>query len=305
MQAAENAENAIQAQRRGLRAKPPGHLIVPLSSSHNAAVDTALAQSTETVLSKGNVEVKRYDLGTLLPQAGRGDPSNGWLNDTIIDAAMSHVIAYGLERVGHQAGQVPRFHSYTPFFYSNFRDRGHAHVRRWGRRANVMGANLLQCEIVFVPVNSGSHWTLLVLYPLARAVEYYDSLDGDGAVHLDRIQDWLSQELGDAWKEEEWVFRTAHSPKQNNGRDCGVFVVTSAKMLMLGWEPSEAYGWVNMPNQRRRIAAEILAGGYKEDLELGEAPGRWLQYQKKVDDLDDLFDFDAASDGASDGAGLK
>ena len=279
--AQEDADRAREAQRRGLRATPNEPVIAPLSAEWEHRVNAALDAPAGKVLAETPHAVTRRDLGTLLPQRGTADSSIGWLNDTVIAAAMTQVVAHGLARTGHKRGAVPKFHAYSTFFYTEFKSKGYEKVRRYGKRAGVMGANLLQCEMVFIPVHKASHWTLLVVYPMARAIEYYDSLSGYARPFLDDAKAWLANELGEHWNEDEWVTREGDSPQQNNGKDCGVFLVTTAKMLMLGWNPAEAYDSRFMVTQRRRIAAEILAGGYQDDLAPPEAPGRWVAYGGK------------------------
>ena len=224
------------------------------------------------------MEIKRKDLGTLLPQLGTADRSSGWLNDSVIAAALKQVVEHGLARTRHRRGEVPKFHAFATHFFSTFRKSGYAAVKRWTKRAGIANANLLQCEMVFVPVHSGAHWTLLVLHPTKRRIEYYDSLNGYAGPFISGVKEWLACELGDDWHEEEWSAHVGESPQQDNGNDCGVFLVTNAKMLMLGWAPTGAYGSRDMETQRQRLAAEILAGGYSDDLAPPEPAERWAAW---------------------------
>ena len=282
-EADETAAQARKARRGPLNARPEEAVIQILSAAREKSLNADLATPADHVLAHAPVEITRRDLGSLLPQRGTADNSIGWLNDTIITAAMAQVVEHGNARARHQKGQVPRFHAFSTFFYTTFKDRGHASVRRFGRRAGVMGTNLLQCEVVFIPVHRSSHWTLLVVYPTTRFIEYYDSLGGDAEEFLDDAKAWLAAELGEAWDEDEWEVREGDSPQQNNGKDCGVFLVTTAKMLMLGWNPKLTYGSRHMVTQRRRIAAELLAGGYREDLAPPEPAHRWELYETEED----------------------
>ena len=277
-QAQEAMAARINAQKSGLRSVPQETILKPLSTTSEHRVLGALMQHPDFVLTETPIEVKRYDLGTLLPQRGTDDRAHGWLNDAIIQAAMTQAVQYALAHTGFRRGQVPKFHAHNPFFASTLRDRGPAAVKRFGKRANIMGGNLLQVEIVFVPVCHGSHWTLLVAYPMARVVEYYDSMGGDGKRYLQMAVEWLAEELGELFVESEWTTRTEQSPQQNNGRDCGVFTVTTAKMILLGWDPPAAYDCTHIQDQRARIAAELLAGGYEGELEPPVPVGRWAGY---------------------------
>lgn len=55
-------------------------------------------------------------------------------------------------------------------------------------------------------------------------------------------------------------------PQQSNGSDCGVFTCTNAKMVLMGLDPME-YDGSDSEIQRTRMAAELLNGGLKGDLE--------------------------------------
>lgn len=249
-------------ERRGHRPAPTMPLITPLSAEWEARVDRAMASGQNRELaSLRSGTINRRSLGTLLPQPGTGDSSSGWLNDDIIDGSLGQVIDYAKGLATEIRGQTPKYHAFTSFFYKKLAEDGPESVKRWASRAKVNGSRLMDVDCVFIPVNPGAHWTLLVVWPSKRIVEYFDSLRGRSEPYLSNAKEWLRYELGASFKEEEWKFRTGLSPMQNNSRDCGVFTITTAKMLMLGWDPERAYGAAHIPVQRRRIAAELLHGG--------------------------------------------
>ena len=257
-------------QKRGSRRAPKAKLIQPLSPEWNAKVDTAMASASvnrELATTSNGTKLTRKDFGTLLPQAGR-DSISAWLNDEIVSAYLQMIVDYGLEKTGHKRGQTPRHHTFNTFFYKNLRDKGPDSIRRWASKAKIGGKNLLDAEYVFIPVHEGAHWTLLVVCPVRRTIEYFDSYHGNGKRHTDRVKTWLKQELGAEYNANDWtVWDDAGSPTQANAKDCGVFVATTAKMIMLGYDPKKAYDMDDLPCQRMRMAAELINGGFTGDFE--------------------------------------
>ena len=65
------------------------------------------------------------------------------------------------------------------------------------KRANVNGVNIFKCERLFLPINMGSHWTLLIINGTTTSIEYLDSLGGDGTRFFKPARDLLKAELGD------------------------------------------------------------------------------------------------------------
>jgi Ulp1 family protease len=143
---------------------------------------------------------------------------------------------------------------------TNLLDKGYEGIKRWSKRAKIDGKKLYDVQDVFIPINRNAHWTVLVISPKNRTIRYYDSLGGNGRAYVAAATQWLRGELGTAFIEGDWMIdNTAASPMQNNGSDCGVFAITTAKQLMLGRSPM-TYGAGEIPVQRRRIVAELVAG---------------------------------------------
>lgn len=243
-------------------------LIQPLSSDWNDKVDTAMRRplGTQLATTSGGTSIPRRDFGTVLPQPGAGDRSNGWLNDEIVNAYMLMAVEHAQARTGHRRGQAPRFHAFPSFFYNNLKDRGPESVKRWASRAKIGGTDLLKADTILIPVNRNLHWTLLVISPKQKTIEYFDSLSGRSPtasnMHTNLAKSWLRNELGTEWVDADWTVRVRNDgPQQDNHCDCGVFACTSAKMILTGWDPLEAYNPENIPLQRRRMVAELMAGG--------------------------------------------
>lgn len=62
---------------------------------------------------------------------------------------------------------------------------------------------------------------------------------------------------------------------QDNGSDCGVFLLTNAKAIALGIEPT-AFGAQDTILLRRKIVAEIMNGGLHGELSPIDKAGHLL-----------------------------
>lgn len=100
-----------------------------------------------------------------------------WLNDSIIDLYL-HMVA---ERYNN--GKEPKkAHAFGSFFWSQLLVHGPKKVESLTRKSKVGGDNLLRLDFLFIPANfNGSHWTLGVVRPKEKRLEFYDSMRGGAA----------------------------------------------------------------------------------------------------------------------------
>lgn len=264
-------EEEEERQRKPTRRIPKEKVIQPLTAEWEgivkAAMDTPDMRTVLVTLPSGTT-LTRKDFGTLKVVPGR-DPSHGWLNDEIILASLQQVVEYGLRMSNHETGKTPKYHAFNTFFYKNLRDKGAQSIKRWATKAKIGGRALEEVERVFIPVHQGAHWTLLVVSPVARTIEYFDSMGGVADSYIRNVKLWLAAEMGARFKENEWAVPTGThgvGPRQTNGSDCGVFTCTTARMVALGVDPM-AYGGEDMSVQRGRMAAELLNGGLFGDFD--------------------------------------
>ena len=270
VKAAEDKER----KENGWRRLPSEPVIQPLTVDWETKVHDTLAKSaTQTVATTcSGQKITRRDIGKVMPQANHDD-MRGWLNDEIVDGYMEHIIDHGHKIRGHKRGETPKLHAFNSFFYNNLRDKGADSVKRWAKRAKIGGKDLMKVEYVFIPVNTNdAHWTLLVVSPKWKRIEYFDSMHGSAAGHVKNIKRWIKSELGAEYNDREWQVvedcrfpGRGKGPTQHNNSDCGVFTATTAKMIMLEVEPMAVTAG-DIPLQRRRMVAEILNGGFSEDL---------------------------------------
>lgn len=238
-----------------------GPVVEPLTPQWETRVKDAmlLPNSRKVATTLSGDRLTRKDLATCYT---RGE----WLNDEVINAYLEVLIDH-LRRSNNNAGRLdkPRFHAFSTFFFSNLRDRGYQSVRRWASRAKVGGQDLLNVDSIFVPVHNQAHWTLIVVRPMDRTIEGFDSLGSVCKHHVDLIKTWLEGELGGNFVEEEWKVPTSSgSPQQTNGSDCGIFTLSTAKAVALGVDPL-SYAAGDIPLLRMKVVAELMNGGLEGD----------------------------------------
>ncbi|KAL2835914.1 hypothetical protein BJX68DRAFT_251220 [Aspergillus pseudodeflectus] len=253
------------------RIRPEGTAVRPLSEKWESRVEEAmrLPPNRKIATTLSGDPLTKKDLETCFTPLK-------WLNDEVINSYLALIIDY-LRRTHGNAGRhdKPRFHAFNSFFFSNLRDKGYESVRRWASRAKIGGDTLLNVDTVFVPVHNNSHWTLIVVKPADRTLENFDSLGSLSRRHIAIIKTWLRGELGEKFDEDEWTVLPSVSPQQDNGSDCGVFLLSTAKAVALDIEPM-AYGANNTTLLRKKIVAELMNGGFEGDFNPVDEAGETL-----------------------------
>ena len=269
-------EEEEERKRTAGRRVPIEKVIQSLPPGWDEKVRINMAKGMREQLAMTSVgnPLTRRDFGMVLPQPGTGDDPSGWLNDEIISGYLQAVVDHGHQAMGHPRGAKPKIHAFNPFFYTTLKDRGYDAVKRWSSRAKIGGNDLKNVEYVFIPCNpSRSHWTMVVVSPVRKTIEIFDSMHGSSLDKINTTKSWLRGELGRSYVDSEWTVLEdpvhpgrGKGPVQNNANDCGVFAVTTAKMVVLGVDPM-AVSAEDMPMQRRRVVAELLNGGFSGDFE--------------------------------------
>ncbi|KAJ5488817.1 hypothetical protein N7539_003707 [Penicillium diatomitis] len=253
----EKEKKALQAlDGRPARVIPRGPAVRPLSREWHMKVSEAMRtlQGYAVARSPSGDDLFQRDIATCLKPLA-------WLNDEMINAYLSVLVQYLRDSTGNSApGEKPKFHAFNTFFFSTLKEKGYEGVRRWAKRAKIGGEGLLEVDTVFIPVHQASHWTLMVVRPSDRTIEYYDSLGARGAREVEIIKKWLQGELGLKFEAEEWTFLSSVSSQQDNMSDCGVFLLINAKAIALGIEPT-AFGPKDTVTLRAKIVAELMNGG--------------------------------------------
>lgn len=264
-----------EERKKYARRIPVEKVIQPLTAKWESNVTAALAQVPGKPVAhtiKGT-EILRRDIGFVLPQSGTEDDQRGYLNDAIIEAYLLAIVDRGNRVAGHKRGEAPKMHAFNNFFYDNLKQHGPERVKRWASKAKIGGKDLLKAEWIFIPICESLHWTLFVVSGTRKTIEYFDSLNMNVMGRIDVVKRWLKSELGSGYVDDEWKIiedlkfpGRGKGPHQNNGSDCGVFVITTAKMISLGVDPMAVLP-TDMVTQRRRLIAELINGGFTDDFE--------------------------------------
>ena len=133
--------------------------------------------------------------------------------------------------------------SFTSFFYEAFTYGGFKRVKNYDKKKD----NILSCEKIFFPIHIPGHWFLIMFD--GKYLQSYDPYnDSDTPIEMNydehaeiltKLRDGYLRPLFDKYKK-PWndvqikVNLPPEIPSQENGYDCGVFLLTFAKYLVLG-----------------------------------------------------------------------
>ena len=248
--------------------------------------------NAESVIISQTIDLSNEDINTTLPTTQRqledeiliANPYaeisrktlsllNGreWLNDQVINFYMhmllqrDHTLFMETTTNSNFPTRLRSWFSST-FFFAKLLENGQYNynaVRRWTRRATI---DVFSADKVIIPINiNNNHWTALVFYMLLKEVHYYDSSNGDGSKYLQYGLRWLTDECidkkGIVLNSNEWrcFHKESGIPQQNNGYDCGVFVIMCARALAYN-QPLTSYHQDDMQRYRLMIRSHILRG---------------------------------------------
>jgi hypothetical protein len=262
-----NAREAVEAEaKRQAELKASisitDPLIKPVSDTVAESIDKAMSianPSRQVATLLDGSGLSKYDLERVVSNGGRGTSS--WLNDNAVNGWFKAIVERKKDEVGYKknSSTAPPFAAMNSAWLDNVQKKGMKSISRWSKRMDVSGAKLLQSERIFFPINSGSHWTLLVISPQDRQISFLDSLGGQGPRYIEHARDWLAMELGDAYLPDEWSEVVGQSSAQGNMDDCGVFTCLNGLASARGREFTEV-NHDRMPLARRMIAGVLLSG---------------------------------------------
>ncbi|CAA6669099.1 unnamed protein product [Spirodela intermedia] len=202
----------------------------PLTDEEESAVSLALQDTNKREVlvlhESSNIEITREVIQCLRQGA--------WLNDEVITLILTYV--------SYWWGDVYDFKA----------------VRRWTSQRKL-GYGLIECDKIFVPIHKEIHWCMAVIDMKDEKLIYLDSLggwddyvlqvliySGRGEGQDNKIIDVTSWKLG----------AVDHLPLQENGWDCGMFMVKYADFFSRGL--TLHFQQDDMEYFRRRTAKEIL-----------------------------------------------
>jgi Ulp1 family protease len=232
------------------------------------------ADDLKEVTKIGRNPVNRRDLMTILPGKINKTP---WANDNAMNAFLAALCTKANE-IYRQTRRndpgfdeiVPRYHAFNTQWFPKMKKEGYGSIKNWAMRAKLGGTNLLKCARVIIPVFDLDHWTLLVISPQRRAVQFYNSLARHGSrdTYLNSAVDFLQGELKGAFNETEWTFTEEMSGQQANSCDCGIFTCCNAVATFYADLPIELVPDGEMQEARYFFAGVLANGGFKDDMAL-------------------------------------
>lgn len=189
-----------------------------------------------------------------------------WLNDELVNASMSLLNDRDRRAAG---GSSHRVWCTNSFFFKKLCSRGYDGVRRWPQRAKVQIWGDL--ERIIIPIHLPGHWVCVLVDLKALTLTLYDSMGSPGRRVMETIWEKFLQPCrrdmcGDELDRSKWSFLSPRRsvPQQNNGHDCGVFMVCFATCLTdpfvgskLGL-PFDMITQENMRYFRKQIGVNIL-----------------------------------------------
>ncbi|KAF7837813.1 ubiquitin-like-specific protease ESD4 [Senna tora] len=233
----------------------PRELFSPLTEEEENEVEQAFSANRKKVLvvhEISNIGITGEILKCLRPGA--------WLNDEVINLYLELL----KEREKREPQKFLKCHFFNTFFYKKLIGGRSGYdfksVRRWTTQKKL-GYSLLECDKVFVPIHKEIHWCLAIINKKDKKFQYLDSLRGrDNQVltvlaryFTDEVKDKNGEEFDVSSWEKEFV---EDLPEQENGYDCGMFMIKYADFYSRGL--GLCFNQGHMPYFRRRTAKEIL-----------------------------------------------
>lgn len=143
-------------------------------------------------------------------------------------------------------------------------------------KAFVEPLNLSTRKMIFFPVNNnedftlaegGSHWSLLVFYREANVFVHHDSFRGSNRLYGRRLYKSVALFAASSDSQTRYLEQEC-SPQQQNGYDCGLFVIAIARVLCSCYTSGETVDshdlWLSVlkqqviPSAVSKMRSEIL-----------------------------------------------
>ncbi|XP_061961824.1 ubiquitin-like-specific protease ESD4 [Populus nigra] len=235
----------------------PREPFIPLTPEEETEVKQAFFPNNRrrVLVSHGNsnIDITGQILHCLAPGA--------WLNDEVINLYMELL----KERERREPKKFLKCHFFNTFFYKKLTGGGkggydYRAVKRWTTEKKL-GYFLIDCDKIFVPVHQEIHWCLAVINKKDQKFQYLDSLKGRDNRVLESLAKYYAEEVKDKSKKDidvsNWEREFVEDlPEQQNGYDCGVFMIKYADFYSRGI--GLCFGQEHMPYFRLRTAKEIL-----------------------------------------------
>jgi len=208
--------------------------------------------SNEVLIMSFGITIKRYVLNEVY--------KNHWIDDNIIDFTMKMF----QERDDYECQEnimKRSSHFYSCFFMNLLLENGYnySNVEKWSKEFNIF-----EKDKVFCPVNlNNKHWGLLVIHVQKKEIIYYDSMGIKGKKYLDGALQYMYDEarsLNHPFNHDEWQLISYNKglPQQENGYDCGIFVILYADYIANNLSLTFTQKMVSL--FRKKLCVYILKG---------------------------------------------
>ncbi|KAI8318869.1 cysteine proteinase, partial [Martensiomyces pterosporus] len=165
------------------------------------------------VLDFENAEVRNSDFESLKPE--------GWLTGEIINFYWTY-----LERREFRTEPSILFlGTYTAYRISNAEN-----ATITDNISAQLSEELSHRQVILIPLNHRSHWSLLVYCRLTKTFYHYDSISKHNRNFAERAVGRFLRVLEPRAKD-GFFFKAMQTPQQNNDFDCGIYVLAIAEEL--------------------------------------------------------------------------
>lgn len=147
------------------------------------------------------------------------------MNDQVINFFTDEMLAFAAQNKLNVA-------IWSTFFYTKLTEKGvydFNRVKKWPKSNKLNPID--SYDKILVPINVGTiHWTLAIIQPKLKQITYYDSLSCfEGNEIMQNLIKWYGDQVWHESKitiEEGWRMQYASDlEQQDNGCDCGIFVI--------------------------------------------------------------------------------
>ena len=189
-------------------------------------------QTIQRVLAADDDEIVKQCVGGVVTgKSIRTLTPGGWINDEIVNY-MVHLFNEKERRKNVQTS-TKRSYFFNSFFMPILLRNGtfdYANVAAW----TVDGGDVFSFDKLFIPINNGVHWLSAIVFMETKTIQMYDSSEQNATrddFYLRTILEYLRHEHTNKKAfplPDGWILRhtPTNAPKQENGDDCGVFMLT-------------------------------------------------------------------------------
>ncbi|KAK3922222.1 Sentrin-specific protease 2 [Frankliniella fusca] len=204
-------------------------------------VNNILKNDDDTVIiSAHSITLRRRDLATLMC-------GNKWLNDQVINFYLQLIQNRG-QREGYPSVKV-----LSTFLFPALQAKESSLCNEWDRNM----PDLFNFKYCLIPIHYNDHWSLIIIHVNMRIIEYFDSLRIGNKACFQIVTDFIRKTT----KQEIWICHCIEDrPIQENGYDCGMFVLAYAEQFTRPVKPIRI-SEDDINQLRVQVAYEIATGG--------------------------------------------